>query len=954
MSHSTTDVNALIATGELDIDVLSTVLDDLKRHSFTELYALQKNGTGITQVRMKYSDFKDVIPDNVFAKNDYYSYKAYNIHHPFIIPEKRVLFKRSKFYNVPLSNGTINANRDIFVHNFLVFVNGYLDTSARLICKEEISTLAMNKDYMESAVAKTLTADSTIDVLFIPEMTVKTTTVTKLVLQTNGYVITSPAVYSTNQRLIVMAHTSSSLRRCYRATYNSTAKTITVPNALATPFATNDTITLDIIAIGNYVETESLAVADSYFSFTEKNMPVPKENFIGFDTRADGSVAFHCGLNTENKYPATIKVNDTRNLPMTFDMFYWNGTENSDLTYVDETSTYGKYVKVLPKYKDGSINTLVSAYNPFDYIYSLVDFYDGAFNNIDNGPTQYKVNKFTGVIKSWAYALKYYTEKMRYSQDGYIIPMNSVNLTSKLRTDNKTEITEPSFQKTFSENRYVYIFKNSSSDTPLPYKFWIDGLRYHADEVYLDGTYEYVYIPTSLITQYSSIEIEPSMNTVTSNTVNIGTGASNLTFASDDIVVPMRSVFLTTGAGKYVDMSQYTFTALINGTRTEIKPDSLMKVSNACKLQATPKTVAAGDVSLITRVNDRPVEFTHTVDYSNYMIKNLNAGGVIHGVKPDKSRIRIFRARKLIPIEDYVITFPDNINDPVDIELNLDSQFGDYIIDYIPEGYNTAGEVEKITSDGVVNFNGQLDKPFSTKYYDLYVNGVRVLPSQITTLSNFSLAVSGMETMRNVYAYEKDSPTSSFKFDAASDLLGDVLMNDDTFKAAVETARKGSNFDNPSIPDVDSVYASLTQSMLGLIDVYLNTHVIKGDENVPVDVAKGFDWLCGHTGVLMIDGNATYTDTDAGVTGLASNNIFFMSPQTDYENVGIHSILYITQLEAMYTDMLPGKFFDANASDKPTTETTYPLIYLHDGNADRLVDAKNIRRNATGVILLKP
>ena len=74
-----TDVNALIATGELDLNVLSTVLDDLKRHSFTELYALQKNGTGITQVRLKYSDFKDVVPDNVFAMNEYYSYKAYNI-----------------------------------------------------------------------------------------------------------------------------------------------------------------------------------------------------------------------------------------------------------------------------------------------------------------------------------------------------------------------------------------------------------------------------------------------------------------------------------------------------------------------------------------------------------------------------------------------------------------------------------------------------------------------------------------------------------------------------------------------------------------------------------------------------------------------------------------------------------------------------------------------------------
>lgn len=948
-----TDVNALIATGELDLNVLSTVLDDLKRHSFTELYALQKNGTGITQVRLKYSDFKDVVPDNVFAMNEYYSYKAYNIPHSFIVPEKRVVFKRSKFYNVPLNNTVINANRNIFVHNFLVFVNGYLDTSAKLICKEEISTLALNKGYMETAVANTVTADSTIDVLFIPEMTVTSTTTTKTTLQTNSYVIPSPATFSTNQRLIVMAYRTGSLRRCYRATYNATTKKITLPNAIVTPFNSADTINLDIIAIGNYVETEALATTDSYFSFTEKAMPVPKENFIGFDTRTDGSIAFHCGLNIENKYPATIKVNDVRTLPMTFDMFYWSGTENSELKYLDETSVYGTYVKVLPKYKDGSISTVLSTYNPFDYIYSILDFYNGSFKGVTDGPTLYKVDKFKGVIKSWAYALKYYTEKMRESQGGYIVPMTNVDLTSKLRKDNKTEILEPSLQKTFSEDRYVYIFKNSSTNTDLPYKFWIDGLRYYPDEVYLDGTYEYVYIPKSRISQYSTIEIEPSRNTVTSSTVTVGTDAVNLTFASDDTVVPMKSVFLTTPAGKYVDMSQYKITALINGIRTEIQPNSLMNVSNSSKLQATPRTADASNVTLTMRVNDTPIEFTRTVDYSNYMVKNLNADGAIHGVKPDKSRIRVFRNNKLLPLEDYVINFPDNITDPVDIELNLDNQFGDYIVDYIPEGYNTVAEIESISSDGIINLDGKIDKPFSTKYYDLYVNGVRVLPSQIKQLSNFSIAVSGMETLRNVYVYEKDSPTSSFKFDSASNLASDVLMNDDSFKNAVTAALKGNNFDNPSIPDVDSVYASLTQSMLGLIDIQLNKDVLYSGTEVPLDEAKAFDWLFGHTGTFLLDASKTYTESGSE-DGVPSNNLFFMSPQTKYENMGIHSLLYITQLETMYTNMLSGKFLDANASDKPSIETDYPLVNLHDGNGFRLIDTKNIRRNVTGVVLLKP
>ena len=79
-----------------------------------------------------------------------------------------------------------------------------------------------------------------------------------------------------------------------------------------------------------------------------------------------------------------------------------------------------------------------------------------------------------------------------------------------------------------------------------------------------------------------------------------------------------------------------------------------------------------------------------------------------------------------------------------------------------------------------------------------------------------------------------------------------------------------------------------------------------------------------------------------------------MSPQTQYENMGIHSLLYITQLEAMYTDMLSGKFLDASAADKPSIETSYPLVNIHDGNGFRLINTKNLHRNVTGVTLLKP
>jgi hypothetical protein len=413
--------------------------------------------------------------------------------------------------------------------------------------------------------------------------------------------------------------------------------------------------------------------------------------------------------------------------------------------------------------------------------------------------------------------------------------------------------------------------------------------------------------------------------------VTVGTGATPLKFVSDSDACPFTSLFLVDSTGLYIDRAKYKITAMINGEEVTLDSESTMIVSNALDMKIYPLTTEAQNVTIYAACNDIPVEFDKSITFDNYMDRNLNKEGLIHNIKPDASRIRIFKHGLLIPSAKYNIVFPANYNDNVGIDLNFDRYFNDFNIDYLPEGYKEVYHTDDVNKDGLINLEGYINKPFSNKYYDVYVNGVKLLPSQIEKVSNFTIAVKDLPTLRKLYVYEKQTAKELFQFEGQSSLLSDELLRtDEDFKKALLDYLVDMKGD-PSVPDVDTMFDVIENFFLGLIEDYLEANYVDANGTVPDAIVNNYYGFFKNP-VFYIDANEIYKSRDS--VGL----VYYLSPQLYPEYTHINNPYYVKEFNALAGSFV-GKYLDANGA-RDDIAKTYPTVNrvdkdgtFFDGNA---------------------
>ena len=61
----------------------------------------------------------------------------------------------------------------------------------------------------------------------------------------------------------------------------------------------------------------------------------------------------------------------------------------------------------------------------------------------------------------------------------------------------------------------------------------------------------------------------------------------------------------------------------------------------------------------------------------------------------------------------------------------------------------------------------------------MYLNGYRLNQKQIEKITNFTIRVKDVKTIRKLRIYEKDVGREIYKFEGNSDLLSDILLRED-------------------------------------------------------------------------------------------------------------------------------------------------------------------------------
>ena len=935
-----TDIREKIISGGIDPKTLNDTLKDLRLYAYSYLYNLQKDMVNICKIHTNYESFT-TRKDNVFTNNDLRTYKEFNVKIPFIHHNRRLKFRRSDLYNVPITNYDVEANRDLFVYDYFVFVDGVWDKSAKIRCREELTSICLRQENMNPELQPHFVPGCQIDIIFIPDVRSESLSATKLDLAAAGFKFSTSKILKGDSQVLTFVSKGNELPRLYEGSIED--GDVVIPEVAFDPYGDADTIDIDVMILPNHLETIDCPVGTDFFANKEVPMPVPESNVLMFKENKDSSLSLLSNVIPKKRYPNVFELEAGHLDHYRAMVYYWNNTANRNSHYDPETYPYANFIDILAAYSNGTVNPKIASYVPYLYTYDVPNFHKLGYLDHSDDPMIYKANKLFETYKLWAYASQLYHEKLHEDTNSYIIYTDNVDMKAKLRNGTQDDLVDKNDWMTFDEPMYVFIFTNPSISNHLPYKFWINGLRYVSHHIFLDGKYEYVYIPVSKIPEGSVIEIERSTNFQMD--LHMET-AANVVQKVDlsklgKLRIPFNALYVTDEEGVYVDKTKVHFTTEINSETYAIPDDSTMFLSKDSEIYIHTDEA----MKLRIWIAGAPIEITHKMDLHNYGVHNLNTARWLRNLPNRANCIRIFQDGRLLANGVKKITFPEDSNEPINVWFNYPGYgvIGDFQIDYIPEGYTLVYAADNINTKGVVDLSGKINKPFSMKYYDVYLNGYRLLPTQINRLANFIIQIKDVETVKILEIYEKNYGADDAYIldqDDAKNFLADALYeNDEEFREKLKDWIEDI-IPNTSIRDTDRLQEIL-EFVVNSVTTYMEIKPFFADLTLDEEFVKEY-YPFFQNDVFFIDANKKYPngyDDD-------ESKVYFLSPQEFTDIQGINIPEYVDQFAALLV-AFGNKFLDANAEREDISG--FPAIHNANGTDAAILISGNNRVDRDGI-----
>lgn len=757
-----------------NLSILEETLNEIKRNSFHFLYQLQKELLSHCRIDFFISDLKEGFNLNR-SLNLYPRKYVYYANFSFINEKNRIKYKQSPFYNKELSIFDTADNPDLFTHTYMVFVDGrFYDTINILpmedktaiifdIYEETTNPTGIPKDHFQQLIDN----NSMVTVLFIPNCTYG-------IYETNPYVLN---LYKDNLSLerfnlssnlsddnsyitfinendllfssvIADVEQSSDMLRFYQQTLDN----------IGTKY-----VHLNIFGFRNLYDQINLPGTEKFFRIPLKAMPIPAENVLIFRD-VDGKKYFAHNISLKLYYPNVYEVigNDA-NEDLVIYVFYSDDTKNVDpLSYKNHLelfhSLFGTGVE---EYQNNTISDLVRDYSPPLYVYDIKDFENSEWypNHLE-----YKIETFKKWIKQNSDNLRNYLYKQVQNPKGYYIDISKVNLKSKYRLDNMSEIEDENLHETFDSPRYVFILQNGQMPESR-FRFFIDGLLYVPDKVYRQGDYDYYYIPVKLINKDSVIEIERFDTVYLSKDIKFTKSGEKILvdlyngqdFTCNDIFLVEKNTGNYIAKENYdiiiVRVDEYGTTELVldHSSFRPIKEKFYIKLKNDSLINVDITVHIRRDEFLI---HEKVIErIDRTKPY------------VIRGKKlaPDRRNFRVFKNGRFVSFINFQVFFMDRITDPTTVSLELLRNFEDeVIVDYTPHKYRTIFFADEISDKGFVDLRGKINKPFDLKWFDVFLNGRKLNKKNIEIISPFLIFIKNVSSRKNLFIIERDRSSDFF------------------------------------------------------------------------------------------------------------------------------------------------------------------------------------------------
>ena len=886
--------DVLYANNTFSLKALNDTLEKLSVTNFWSLYQTQRS-----RLRMKRFDipFNEFLPTKRLLgekKRSFYPKRniAY-VDYTFIEPELRKKYRNSVFYNVAVNQNTISKNPGIFKFNYMVFINGeYIFTTEVYPVESKLGiiidientnnehgiTLAQYNEYRET--------NPMVTVVIVPNFNMVDTNTNRYILEKLDYTIPFNRIPGsdsfTNETLCFVNSTYNMARRYYdsRIRVDKSSETILVDRDISP----GDALHRFCFVTLNYLKNVTMVSYDDPYFRVENKMPTPTEQMITFVSTSNGML--FKDLKIELYYPNIYKVTGLEE-GETAKVFVLQDEEEltENEKYQNDLAKYEEYIDMLPKFRDGTIPEIVKNYKPSSFVYSIDDY-----NNSMYVPStlNYKVQKLHKTIYDNPWTLAVYLDLLNLPSDKFYIDVEKLDLEHRLRIDSLSEDIDLSCPDLkFDKYQYVFAINRHFANTrAYGFRIFVDGY-FQTESVYtiLPGPdFYYIYLPADIIKEDSVIEIERykifSLE-IAGSTPNIDTPIE-LELKDKNITAYSRELYVVdVEADKYLNKEkdfkiEILYRFVENGERwVELPSGRNIPIENKIRVYLKNKLYVGRELRLgIGRsVAMHTGEKYVSPDNGQYTIFDYSEVKMTNKFGYDIGNYRMFNNGKLMLPSQYFVSTTSKQSTPDIIRTCCELTDGDrFTVDRVPARFTAIYYQNEIDKLGYVDLDGKVELPISLKWYDIYLNGVKLHKKNIEIITPTKFYIKGVDSRKNLLIVMKNRDPEVFKLathnvdfdtkDFNNTVIDELMETIDELKNLIEADKTVIDPNNESKDIATNVIAN-HDALIFFFEYFVYTFINANYKQITQSIKDAFPSLIDENGVMAIDSNEGCIDSDS-------------------------------------------------------------------------------------------
>lgn len=766
-----------------DIKAVENALNDIQISSFQYLNEIQMQSTGLKRFDFKMSDL--IRTERIDHNTRYYPRKwVYNIPENFIAENKRLEFRRSKFYNKFITFKDTIDNTNIFTNTFLLFIDGaIMNNAVELYCREDktVVVFRVNEKPADSGINRQLLnrwieEDVNVTFFMVSIEVGGSKTFNQYTFAPYNNVVPLkefgiPEGVKYNNKFMVSVSNIGDIRSNLCMTDNTDENIFFLNNDIAE--SGYKSFVIDIFNLRSVDEIKYIEGNEEWFTIDVHECPVSTQNIVAFDYDTN---RFLHDVKFELYYPNIYHViGNSNNKKLKVYIFYYDDTSEKLLEYSNHLAVYYKYVQnVLDKYKNNTINSIIKNYMPVEVEYTINNFketiwFDDAF--------KFKSEYLRELIVADGNNFRAYLKRQCSKQHSFYLPMKNVDLQSKIRQNNK-DVNEPIWYEEFNELRYMFIFRNEFRSTFTDILFSIDGIAYIPDKHYKTQKYEYFYIPCNLINENSILEVEKIKGflreELTTFTSTNDEKIFNIKSVDEITDVFHNDIFLTNAeTDEYLNDDDYTVSVKLDNEWIDVNNDCFYKIEDQYKVKINNSDYL--NKPLRIHIKKNYAREIHRIETEEQKFTLLTFS---FDINKDPRHIRLYKNGRVIPRNEFEVIFNSNKTGGMSyVSYPREFEVGDeYVIEAVPYKmkevyYSKFNDVNKI-----IDLYGIIDKPLDVKWYDFYLNGKKLLKSNIEIISPCKMILRDVQSSKNLSIVQNDRDDKEwYGFYSPTDIIDKIL-----------------------------------------------------------------------------------------------------------------------------------------------------------------------------------